>query len=133
MNENLSEVQLAQLRTALEERRSTLLAEIRSGLASSEHEGYTVIAEEVRDLADDAAADVLIDSRLFDIQRDADELKQIREALERMQDRRYGTCVDCGEPINLARLKAQPAAARCIACQARYEREHNGFETHREI
>lgn len=133
MNKRLTEGHLDRFRAVLEDRRSVLLDEIRSGLSSSEHEGYSVIAEEVRDLADDAAADVLIDSRLFDIQRDADELKQIQEALKRMQNGQFGTCIDCGEPIKLDRLKAQPAAARCIACQSRYEREHEGTDTHREI
>ena len=30
-------------------------------------------------------------------------------------------CVDCGEDIPLARLRAEPLAARCVACKSRIE------------
>ncbi len=33
-----------------------------------------------------------------------------------------GTCVDCGEKIKKARLKALPHAVRCISCQSKQER-----------
>ena len=35
-------------------------------------------------------------------------------------------CTDCGEPIPAARRVANPAAIRCIDCQAIYERRHRG-------
>jgi phage/conjugal plasmid C-4 type zinc finger TraR family protein len=31
-------------------------------------------------------------------------------------------CVECGEPIEPARLTAMPKAIRCLDCQARHER-----------
>lgn len=33
-----------------------------------------------------------------------------------------GDCIDCGDPIPLARRKAAPAACRCIWCQQESER-----------
>ncbi len=33
-------------------------------------------------------------------------------------------CIDCDEPVQPARLKAKPNAARCIYCQQDYERSH---------
>jgi len=36
----------------------------------------------------------------------------------------YVLCVDCDEPIQAARLRAKPNAARCIFCQGEYEKEH---------
>jgi DnaK suppressor protein len=33
-------------------------------------------------------------------------------------------CIDCDEPVQPARLKAKPNAARCIHCQNQYEQEH---------
>lgn len=33
-------------------------------------------------------------------------------------------CIDCGEPIEPARLIAMPRAVRCVACQTKYERIH---------
>ena len=54
--------------------------------------------------------------------RDTQELNDIGAALDRMDDGHYGECIDCGCDIPLARLQAQPAAARCTACQERAER-----------
>ena len=54
--------------------------------------------------------------------RDADELADIDAALQRLADGSYGACVDCEASIPLARLKVQPAAARCIECQERFEK-----------
>lgn len=31
-------------------------------------------------------------------------------------------CLDCDDPIEVARLKAQPGAVRCVACQYDHER-----------
>jgi YteA family regulatory protein len=44
-------------------------------------------------------------------------LKQIDDALERMEDGTYGQCAHCGKEISLARMQAQPAAEFCITCQ----------------
>jgi len=47
------------------------------------------------------------------------ELTDVLGALERMDEGMYGTCVDCGEEIGTARLKAIPEALRCIDCAER--------------
>jgi DnaK suppressor protein len=43
-------------------------------------------------------------------------------ALDRIEARRYGQCVDCGHDIPEGRLEARPDACRCVACQAKYAR-----------
>jgi DnaK suppressor protein len=43
-------------------------------------------------------------------------------ALDRIEAGRYGRCVDCGHDIPEGRLEAQPAASRCVNCQAKYAR-----------
>jgi len=55
-------------------------------------------------------------------QRDADELAAVEAALHRLDAGRFGDCLECGDPIPLARLRVQPAAARCSHCQAASER-----------
>lgn len=124
MSNDIEAKELRALRSQLESRLSTLVEEIRRELEAQKDASYADLSAQVRDLADEATVDVLIDSRLFDIQRDAGELREIRAALGRMSDGSYGTCVECGEPIDIARLRAQPAAVRCMACQRRYEHEH---------
>lgn len=49
------------------------------------------------------------------------ELERCRRALHRLDLGEYGDCRDCGEPIPLARLMAQPDAERCAPCQAERE------------
>ncbi|MCL6648184.1 MAG: TraR/DksA family transcriptional regulator, partial [Chloroflexi bacterium] len=43
-------------------------------------------------------------------------------ALDRLRDGEYGTCVECGEPIAPARLRAMPEVLTCVRCQDRIER-----------
>lgn len=40
--------------------------------------------------------------------------KEITAAIERMDNGTYGTCADCGEPIDIDRLEANPAAKNCV-------------------
>lgn len=60
--------------------------------------------------------------RQVERERDLQELREIEAARQRMRDGRYGQCVDCGIDIAVGRLMVQPAAARCLHCQASVER-----------
>jgi DnaK suppressor protein len=54
------------------------------------------------------------------------ELKEIDEALEKIDSEEYGICEMCDEPIIIDRLKAKPFAKFCIPCREIYEKEqHN--------
>lgn len=44
------------------------------------------------------------------------QLQQIESALGRIEADDYGDCYKCGEPIEEARLKFDPAGTRCINC-----------------
>lgn len=48
-------------------------------------------------------------------------LHQVGLARQRLAEGSYGLCLSCGEPIELARLQALPAAERCLACTERSE------------
>ena len=62
--------------------------------------------------------------------RDKEKLLAIEEALEKLRERTYGVCEDCGDEIGAGRLKAMPLAKLCIPCQSRLEKEtaHQKFE-----
>jgi DnaK suppressor protein len=47
------------------------------------------------------------------------ELADIDQALQRIQQGRYGTCLACGGPMGLQRLRALPEARYCISCSGR--------------
>jgi RNA polymerase-binding protein DksA len=49
-------------------------------------------------------------------------LQAIDEALKRIDEGTYGTCVRCGRPIGEERLEARPYATKCIDCQRLEER-----------
>ena len=44
------------------------------------------------------------------------ELRQIREALRRIESGSYGVCSNCGGPIGAERLSGVPTAVTCVAC-----------------
>lgn len=89
--------QLAQMRERLEARLRVLKGEIEEGIHAEQREPAQ-------------------------IQRDADELNEATQALERLASGDYGNCVDCGHAISWPRLEALPHAVRCISCEALYEK-----------
>ncbi|GHB17955.1 molecular chaperone DnaK [Pseudovibrio japonicus] len=46
----------------------------------------------------------------------ARELQRIESALHRIKEDEYGFCLECGEDIPEARLRADPAALYCVPC-----------------
>ena len=45
------------------------------------------------------------------------QLALIDEALQRVEEKEYGDCQNCGNPVNPKRLSAIPWARYCLACQ----------------
>ncbi len=50
-------------------------------------------------------------------------LRQIEDALRRIEEGTYGYCKECGEPIEEGRLLAKPFATLCISCKEAEERK----------
>jgi RNA polymerase-binding transcription factor len=50
------------------------------------------------------------------------EMEQIEKAHSRVEERSYGLCLACHEPIDADRLKIYPAAQFCFDCQDYRER-----------
>lgn len=44
-------------------------------------------------------------------------LREISDALRRIDQGSYGTCMECEEPISVKRLAAVPWAKYCVTCQ----------------
>jgi RNA polymerase-binding protein DksA len=49
-------------------------------------------------------------------------LKQIQDALKRIEKKNYGICSKCGKDISKKRLNAVPYAELCLTCQEKEER-----------
>jgi RNA polymerase-binding transcription factor DksA len=50
-----------------------------------------------------------------------DEAHQVRQALRRQAEGRYGICEECNQPIDPERLAVRPQATLCVSCQRRLE------------
>lgn len=107
----------------LKERLERLRAEIGGELASD----VATLAREIDDKGEDTtpsqhpadvASDLYAREELvvegLSLRR---QLTLVEDALARMREGTYGTCVDCHGPIPAERLEAIPEAARCIDCQ----------------
>src|SRR5215471_621360 len=44
-------------------------------------------------------------------------LREISDALQRIDQETYGVCLECEEPISVKRLEAVPWARYCVTCQ----------------
>ena len=120
----ITAVEGAKFRAMLRSRATVLREEIRQALLRSDQEHYVAIAEQARDAEDDSFADLIVDVNLAEVDRDLAELREIDVALERLAEGTYGRCETCAEEIDRARLEVQPAAVRCLACQAAFEKSH---------
>lgn len=101
-------------------RQKDLLAEVdeaRAALAGVSNPRDTE-ATDFKDLVDRHQQTELQDSEM---RRDLDELEVVNEALRRLDEGHYGSCVSCEEAIDFRRLMAYPAAARCMKCQVAFE------------
>ncbi|MBI3629342.1 MAG: TraR/DksA family transcriptional regulator [Candidatus Rokubacteria bacterium] len=56
-------------------------------------------------------------------------VNRLAEALDRLSEGAYGVCVECGERIAPARLRALPEVQTCVRCQDRLERMERRMET----
>jgi DnaK suppressor protein len=55
-------------------------------------------------------------------------LQQVRAALQRITNGTYGLCIDCGRPIEPARLDAVPWTPYCRDDQEKHDNEQAGQE-----
>lgn len=113
----------------LRERAMQLRNEVQQTRAKSVEETHGQVADRARDIEDDSFATLIVDTNLTEIERDVDELRTIDSALQRIDAGTYGNCVDCGQPIPIARLKAEPTAERDVQCQELYEKTHASART----
>lgn len=58
------------------------------------------------------------------LRRSQNRLREVKDALERMEAGTYGICENCGQPIDLARLEAIPYTTLCLSCAE--AREYRG-------
>jgi len=68
------------------------------------------------------------DHAMRNLERNSNQLREVQDALQRMDAGVFGICAGCEGDINLKRLAAVPWASYCIVCQEAADR---GQETTR--
>lgn len=63
--------------------------------------------------------DIESSERMVDAERDG----AIARARAELDGDGEEDCIDCGNPIDVARRLALPSAVRCVECQSAYERK----------
>ncbi len=83
----------------------------------SEEDKYNGVSDD-GDFADVAFRDAMQAAKL---NRHQSQLKDIEEALRKIEEGTYGICDECEGDIPLGRLNAMPFALRCVDCQEKHE------------
>ncbi len=120
MSSFLTSGQRALLKAQLEQRRNELKAQLSEHLhGQSRVERAADVASQDSDDAPQRLPEREISMALTDHERR--ELEAVTAALRRIDDEKFGSCVDCGDDIPFDRLKAEPWATRCVDCEAAHE------------
>ena len=116
---SISKEDLAEIKGTLLKERSRIISEGDRTLGS----GLQQSPDDLPDFADKSSfeSDRNFLLRLRDRERKL--LAKIDDALERIEDGTFGTCVECGTEIGIKRLKARPVVTLCIECKTKQEEE----------
>ena len=95
----------------------TLSASIRK---QTDH-GREEFIDSAHDVGDASVADEVASEEFTEAEHNADVLKQVRDALRRVEDGTYGTCIVDGGPIEEQRLEAVPWTPYCVKHAERLE------------
>lgn len=131
MPAHLNNHELAELAQQLRQREAQLRSELCEGEARASRETFERIAGEAPDRGDASVAQAVADGVSAERQRDSDELVEVLSALERIEVGTYGICMECGEPIGIERLRAQPTARYDLRHEEGNERRRGGVATPR--
>jgi RNA polymerase-binding transcription factor DksA len=125
-NHPLSDAERRELEARLAERRAHLRGEIKAHLRGTGDSGVVGLSSVPAETDDWGVGDELAARDIAETRQLLSELRDVEAALARMQSGTYGECVDCGNDIAPGRLRAYPAATRCIGCQGAREKRDAG-------
>lgn len=117
----LSPQQRSEIQGLLTQCIQVLKNEIECELRDSKHDHHVRLANEVHDRGEESFADLLDGISDITLEHHIKELKDYESALENINSRAFGCCADCGEEVGFDRLKAFPAAQRCVQCKTKLE------------
>jgi DnaK suppressor protein len=117
--------ELARFKKLLETKRKVLMGDMdtlsREALHRNRQEASGDVSNMPTHMADLGTDNFEQELNLNLIQTEQGTLREIDEALERIDLGTYGQCEGCGKPIPPTRLKALPHARLCLECKRREE------------
>src|SRR6516162_7562655 len=94
-------------------------AELSEGLRNRDE----IVIEKTPDALDEVQLAGERELAIRNLDREANLLRQVRDALRRIADGSYGVCLHCEEDIKPKRLDAVPWTKYCIRCQEAADRQ----------
>jgi DnaK suppressor protein len=92
--------------------------QLRSQIETVRARSADAVPGDLRDAKEAADANAQAAVADAEVELDLVELRDINLALHRIAGGTYGVCDDCDQAIDPRRVLAQPAALRCLQCQA---------------
>jgi RNA polymerase-binding transcription factor DksA len=92
-----------------------------SGPAGPSQRAVGAFIDSAHDIGDASVADEMASEQFTEAERDSAELKQVRDALARVNDGTFGKCIVDGGPIEEQRLDAVPWTPYCLKHEQRLE------------
>jgi DnaK suppressor protein len=118
----VSEVNREELRQMLLSLREEVLKRIEEEVGTKLKEDPRFTTLSTMDVGDLSQFDLDSDINYSLLQGQLERLKNIEEALRKLEEGTYGYCEECGEPIPIKRLKVLPFARYCVRCQEKIEK-----------
>jgi DnaK suppressor protein len=114
------------LRTILVELRDEILGKIAQEMGTKLDEDPRMSTLSTMDIGDLSQLDQDEDIDYALLNMHIERLREVEDALDRLEEGTYGICEDCGAAINLERLTVLPFTTCCVQCQERREQMGQG-------
>ncbi len=108
---------LQEIKEILLTMKKELLTDLDERIKTSDVSDQRVIG----DIFDDADLEQSREFNLLLNTREKQKIKQIEQALLKLENGEYGICENCEDDIPVGRLKAMPFASLCVKCKSEQE------------
>jgi len=116
--EKVDKKTIARFKKILLKEREQIVGEVKQIVESSKEMGQ----DGIQDIGDEAANIYNKQVLLSLNENERLRLKEVDEALDRIENGTYGICEECGGPISLKRLEVRPVAKYCVPCLTKLEK-----------
>ena len=117
--EKLDKKTVEHFRKVLFKERERIIGDVKQMDESSKEMG----TDGIQDIGDEAATIYNKQILLTLNENERMRLRELDEALDRIEGGTYGVCEECGEPVGLKRLEVRPVAKYCVPCLTKLEKE----------